>query len=94
MIAVLMAAMTLAAADTPPSGGAAVSVAAPAPAAKPKPKGSQMVCWEEQITGSHYPHRICETRDEVEARQRADQEAIAQHGRASTSGGFGASSPH
>ncbi|THD77636.1 MAG: hypothetical protein E7812_12800 [Phenylobacterium sp.] len=93
MVSILMAAMLLAAADTPSTAGSTTAPAATAPAAAAaapaKPKGAQMVCWEEEVTGSHYPHRVCTTRDELEARQRQDQQAISQHSRTNNSGGFG-----
>jgi hypothetical protein len=92
-----MAAFVLAAAaDTTPAPAAATgSATTPVAAApqKPKPKGSDTVCWTEQVTGSHYPRRYCSTRAELEQRQRRDQEAIAQHGRAPTGGAFGKSGP-
>ena len=90
MVSILMAALLLAATDTPSTAAAVSAPATPAPAAAPaKPKGSQMVCWEEEITGSHYPKRVCSTRDELEARQRQDQQAISQRPRAPTTGAFG-----
>jgi len=94
VLPVLMATFVLAAAaDTTP---APASTAAPPPVAaaqKPKAKDTDTVCWSEQVTGSHYPHRVCSTRAELEQRQRQDQEAIAQHGRTVTPGGFGKSGP-
>jgi hypothetical protein len=90
-----MATLVLAAADTTPAP-AATTAAAPAPAAaaqKPKAKDTDTVCWTEAVTGSHYPHRVCSTRAELEERQRRDQQAIADHGRAPTGGAFGKSGP-
>lgn len=67
------------------------AVAPPAPAAassKPAPKGSDRVCWDEKPTGTHFPIRVCATRDELEQRQRRDQDAMSQKPRNEAQGGF------
>ena len=93
MLPVLMAALVLAAADTTPAppattGGSATTPLAAA-GAKAKKKDTDVVCWTEQVTGSHYPRRVCSTRAEIEQRQRQDQQTIAQHGRGTSGGAFG-----
>jgi hypothetical protein len=92
-----MASLVLAAAaDTTPAPAATAGAAAtpiPVTAQKPKAKDTDTVCWTEQVTGSHYPHRVCSTRAELEQRQRQDQEAVAQHGRTVSGGSFGKSGP-
>jgi hypothetical protein len=93
VLSVLMATLVLAAADTTPAPAASAATPIPAAAPKAKAKDSDTVCWTEQVTGSHYPHRICSTRAELEQRQRQDQEAVAQHGRSMPGGSFGKSGP-
>lgn len=97
MLPVLMAALVLAAADTTPAPAAtpAGSAATPVAAAptKTKAKDTDVVCWTEQVTGSHYPRRVCSTRIELEQRQQQDQAAIAQHGRMTGGGSFGKAGP-
>lgn len=88
MLPALMAALTLAAAD-PSSAPAAPATPVAAAPEKPKPKDTDTVCWTEQVTGSHYPRRVCSTRLELEQRQRQDQAAIGQHGRTMSTGAFG-----
>jgi invasion protein IalB len=89
VLSLVMAAMMFAAADTPASAGAAAPAAATAPQPEKK-KGSELVCWEEAPTGSHFTKRVCMTRQDLEARQQQDQDAVGQRGR-NTPGGFGAS---
>jgi hypothetical protein len=93
-----MATMLLAAVDPASSTDAPAASAAPAPppaaAAAPaqakKRKDSDVVCWNEMPTGSHFAKRICATREELELNQRTSQDAM--HGRAnSPKGSFGPS---
>jgi predicted secreted protein len=82
-----MAALALAAADpTPPAPTAAAS---PASAEKPAAKDTDVVCWTEAVTGSHYPRKVCSTRAQIEQQRRQDQAFVAARSRAQAKGGFG-----
>ena len=86
MISILVSLAALAFVDAAPApeGGAPPAAAAAAP--KPQAKGSDQVCWEEMPTGSHYPKRYCASRDELQARQQRDQDALNQKGRSPGAG--------
>jgi hypothetical protein len=87
----LLAAVVLAAAEpsAAPSPDAAAPVSAVTVKAKPEKKKSDRVCWDEKPTGSHFPTHVCVSREEFEARQRADQDAVASGRRVPPRGGLG-----
>lgn len=99
MIAALVATMLLAAVDPAASADAPAAASAPTPPAaaaappaqaKAKRKDSDVVCWNETPTGSHFSKRICATREQLELNERSSQEAL--HGRANgPKGSFGPS---
>jgi len=95
----IITALALAAAVDPSAGATAVPPAptvAPvsaAPAAAPGKKApgpDDKVCWNEEPTGSHLPHRVCATRAERDQMQREAQESLRRNERS----GGGGLSPH
>jgi hypothetical protein len=87
LAALISAAVLMSVADTP-TAPAGASVAATA--TKPKNRDTELVCWQEKPTGSHFTKRVCTTRIERERMERQGQQAIGQHQRTGPrQGGFG-----
>jgi hypothetical protein len=72
-----------------PATSAPASAPAKTSAAKPAEKPTDVICWVEEATGSHYPQRYCSTRGQLEQRERVDKEALDTRGRRPTGSAFG-----
>lgn len=91
MLIALMSALLLAgvdAASPAPSPAPPAAAASPAPA---KPKGPDLVCVEEKPTGSHFPKRICMTRDQADLAERQAKDAMSNRIEIHRKGGIGPS---
>jgi hypothetical protein len=87
---ILLAAAVAAASPAPQAGSPdPAPAAAPGKPAKAAEKPTDVVCWVEEATGSHYPQRYCSTRGQLELRERTDKAALNNRGRRPTGGLFG-----
>ena len=87
MLSILLAAAVAAA--SPATSAPSPAPAKTATAAKPVEKPTDVVCWVEEATGSHYPQRYCSTRAQLQQRERVDRDALDNRGRRPTGSAFG-----